>query len=436
MNVPISANPVFNPGVYSSIVPALPDYSTALALALKSAHAAVAARQPRERPLRRALGAHLAEDIVADRDQPPFDRSIMDGYALRASEAAPGARMRITGETPAGAPAAAAIGPGQAIRIATGAPLPPGADAVIRHEWTDRGEPVVTLSPERPIRPGDCVHPRGVDARSGDVVLPRGLTISPHHVAIGAAMGRTSARVRGGRPGVFVLTSGDEIVPPETPGAELLPHQVRSSNGAMLEAMVPIMGADLIELEHIADDAELTRNAVATALGACDVLVTIGGVSAGERDHFPGAFEAADVEVSLQGAAIQPGRPILVGRVRGGSALVVALPGNPVSALVTAHLFLWPVLRILAGLGEALPWRRLQLAETVRPNPRRQAFRPGVLEATGRVRIPNWEGSGDLVHTVPTVGLAALPVSDEPLEPSAAIEFLPWAWEVGRPGAQ
>lgn len=406
----------------------LPDYEPALRAVLD---AIAPMPEGRRRSPQAALGARLAAPVVADRDQPPFNRAAMDGYALRAADAHPGARLRVTGATAAGSAPAPPIAPGQAVRIATGAPLPPGADAVVRHEWTDRGAPRVTLSampPGRVVAPWECVHRRAADARAGDVVLPVGTILRPHHVGVAAAVGARTVVVSGGPPCVCTLSSGDEVVPPETPSDELRPHQIRNSNLPMLASAVPCFGGALTAARHVADDSRATRAALERALGEADVVVTIGGVSAGERDHFPEAMESLGVRMILRGAAIQPGRPIVVG-ARADGVVVVGLPGNPVSALVTAHLFLWPVLRRLGGVDRPLPWRDVKLATTVEANARRRLFRPSALDDAGRAAPPRWAGSGDLAHTTRTVGLIELPVQERPCPPGAAVRFLPWAWE-------
>ncbi len=399
----------------------LPDYRSALDALLAGAPT----RAERPIALRAALGAILAEDIPADRDQPPFDRAAMDGYAIRAEDVAPGCSLRVVGAVAAGEPSEGAVGPGEAIKIATGAPLPRGADAVIRHEATDRGEPLVRITAE--VRAGEAVHPRGADCRAAEIVLPRGIRLGPHHLGVAAAVGRETVLVQGGRPAVFVLTTGDEVVDDATSRSDLVPHQIRNSNGPMIESAVPYFGAAVAGRAHCRDVPDASRRLVSKALEQADILVTIGGVSAGERDFITETVIAAGFKPVLRGAAIQPGRPIFAAR-RDDGALAIGLPGNPVSALVTAHLFIWPVARIMAGLSPDLPWREVELAAEVRPNSRRQAFRPAILDAAGRATVPGWAGSGDLIHTVPTHGLVELPMQEQALGAGHRARFLPWAW--------
>ncbi|MCH8212165.1 MAG: hypothetical protein IIB99_12440 [Planctomycetes bacterium] len=224
------------------------------------------------------------------------------------------------------------------------------------------------------------------------------------------------------RPRAIVLTSGDEVLPIEQP---LRNYQIRNSNGPMVRELLRRIGAEPIEHVHVADEREATIEAVGAALAQCELLITVGGISAGDRDYFPAAFEAHGVESSLHGAAIQPGRPIFVGKVPNG-AIIIGLPGNPVSVLACTCLFIWPIVRTLLGLEATLPWRTLELAEVVTPNPKRRAYRPAALLDNGRAKVPPWAGSGDLVHTADTDGLIELPVQREPVPPGARIRFLPY----------
>jgi molybdopterin molybdotransferase len=209
------------------------------------------------------------------------------------------------------------------------------------------------------------------------------------------------------------------------PGEAVADHQIRNSNGIMLVDLLRRAGAGAVTTTHLADDRALTIRTVQVAVREHDLVITVGGVSAGERDFFPDAFAASDVRETVRGAAIQPGKPIAVGRAPNG-AMVVALPGNPVSALVCATLFVRPILDRLLGREPVVAWRDVRLAAPVVPNPRRQAFRPAILERGDLARIPSWAGSGDLVHTAPTTGIVALPVQREPVPADATVPYLPW----------
>jgi molybdopterin molybdotransferase len=395
---------------------ALPDYAEALGTVLAAVEA-LGAIETVERDA--ASGRVLGETIVADRDLPPFNRAQMDGYALRAADLGRVESFPVVATIPAGQPADVGVPTGHCVAIATGAPIPADTDTVIPHEQSDRGDPVrFTISS---IEPGHAVHPCGVDARAGDTLVPAGTVLRAQHLGIAATVGKRELAVAC-RPRATVLTSGDEVRPVNAP---LERHEIRNSNGPMICELLRRIGAEPVACLHVVDELELTTAAVAEALGRSDLLVTVGGVSVGQRDHFPQAFAAGGVSFALHGAAIQPGRPLLAGRAPGG-AMVIGLPGNPVSALACTCLFCWPVVRALLGIAPDLPWRPVLLAEAVQPNPKRRAFRPASLTDDGRVRVPAWAGSGDLAHTAATDGLVELPVQPQPVEAATSLRFLAW----------
>lgn len=276
------------------------------------------------------------------------------------------------------------------------------------------------------------MHPRAADARAGDAIVPAGARLAPHHVAIASALGATTLEITGGPPSVSILTSGDELVDPATPTEQMRPEQIRDTALSLLTGFARSVGAPVIGAQRIDDDAVRTNEVVAKAAASSDIVVTVGGVSAGEHDFFPDAFASIGAETLLRGASVKPGRPILVAMRPDPFCLCVGLPGNPVSALATAHLFLWPIVRHLAGQGASLPWRDATLAEGVRPNARRRTFRPVVIEQDGRVRAPAWRGSGDLMHTAPTHGLIDLAPGSDEIGAGTPVRFLPWAWEASR----
>jgi molybdopterin molybdotransferase len=394
----------------------LPDYTEALSAALAAVEPL---RDVEECGLDASAGRVLAQPIVADRPLPPFDRAQMDGYALRAAELATIKAFPVAATIAAGRRPDVTVPPGACVKIATGAALPPGLDAVIPQESSDRGDPVRFRIGS--VEPGHAVHRRGADARAGNVLVGTPAILAARHLGLAAAVGLTRLTVIR-RPRAVLLTSGDEVVPPAAP---VEPHQIRNSNAPMVAALLRAIGAEPVGAEHVPDDETATARAVAAAIPRCHLLVTVGGISVGERDRFPDALASAGVTMVLRGAAIQPGRPTQVGRAAGG-AVVLALPGNPVSALACACLFAWPIVRRLLALDADLPWRRVELAERVVPNAARRAFRPAVILPDGRARIPPWAGSGDLAHTAPTGGLLELPVQSRPVEAGTALRFLPW----------
>ncbi len=354
----------------------------------------------------------------------------MDGYALRFADLNGGNGLRVIGRIDAGDPTEISLDPGTCVRIATGAPVPASADTVVRHEWTDRGESEVKIESDR-VQAGDCIHRTGADAEADEVLFGPGRRLTPLDLSIAAAVGRTSLLVGSRRPVAGVISSGNEVVPSATPADQLGAHQIRDSNAEFLRHALAHFGAHLETVIHCPDEFNATIDALTTMAARVDVIVTIGGVSAGERDWFPLALERLGAERVLRGAAIQPGKPIMcskLDRTEADPSWVISLPGNPVSVFATSHLFLWPLVRRLAGETPALPWRHCQLGEAITPNPRRRLFRPCVLEGE-TVRVPHWQGSGDFSHCSGATGLVEIPEGDEKVEAGTLLRVLPWAWE-------
>jgi molybdopterin molybdotransferase len=303
-----------------------------------------------------ALGRVVAEDVVAQRDVPSFANSAMDGFAVRSGPA--GRALRIVGEARAGAPAAVAVGDGEAVRISTGAALPDGADAVLQIELATVDSDQVTLDDE--VDPGRNVRPAGDDVREGETVLPTGTRMGAAEIGIAVVAGRgTVACAR--MPRVVVLATGDELV---APGGPLGPGQLHNSNAATLAALATQSGARVVRTGVVADTEEATRAAIAAALDEADMLVLSGGVSVGPHDHVKPALQALGVQEVFWRVALRPGRPTWFGTR--DDTLVFGLPGNPVSAMVTFMLFARPALgamqgaphepeRIIAHLDEAIP---------------------------------------------------------------------------------
>ncbi|MGY8752644.1 MAG: molybdopterin molybdotransferase MoeA [Phycisphaerales bacterium] len=392
----------------------LPEYKEALASALSVVQQVSCAELV---SLNRSLGRFVAENIIADRDLPPFNRSQMDGYAVVASEVASGETMQVIAQVSAGTTFEGEHKPNTCVVIATGAPVPDCFDAIVQHELTDNGTKTVTFLCTE-VAKGKAIHLRGVDAKSGDVLVPKHTQLAPQHIGIAASVGVHLVAVLS-KPKVIVLTSGDEVV---APSQVPKPHQIRNGNNAMVSAMFVSLGCEVVEMHHVLDDLDATNKAMATALdGRCDLVVTIGGISAGKRDFFPRAFAASDVTVAVKGVSIQPGKPVIVGRHE--NAVVLGLPGNPVSALACACVFGWPIVRSLHGMDPSLHWQQAPLASHVRPNLRRLCFRPCLL-VDGKVTVPLWQGSGDLVHTSTTHGLVQLPSSAVDLQAGDLVSCL------------
>jgi molybdopterin molybdotransferase len=292
-------------------------------------------------PLPRALGRTLAEDVVANLPIQPFDNSAMDGFAVRAADAAtPPARLHVVGESRAGHPAGRSVEPGEAIAISTGAVLPGGADAVIRAERASRSNGEVTI--EASARVGQDIRRAGEDLAAGETAIERGTEVGPAELGVLASLGRAEVRCHR-RPRVAVVTSGDELL---EPGEPMRPGGVFDSNSHTIPALAERAGARVISVDRVPDDLEATRDAIEAALRA-DVAIACGGVSVGEHDHVKEGFAWHGVRQVYWRLALKPGGPAWFGSHQ--HRLGFGLPGNPVSAMVVFHLLVRPALERLAG---------------------------------------------------------------------------------------
>lgn len=302
--------------------------------------ASTAPLTPETLPLRAAAGRHLARDYTALRTQPPFDASAMDGYAIRwADRAGP---WTIVGEAAAGRRFEGHIGPGEATRILTGAPLPAGADTVVVQEDVERAGDALRLTRDGPPFEGAHIRRAGLDFSEGDALLEAGDSLTPARVGLLAAAGHSAVDVPR-RPIVALLATGNELVPP---GVQPGPDQIVSSNGVMLAALFEAAGATVIDAGIARDDAAELGDAI-TALAHADLIVTIGGASVGDHDLVLPVLRSLGATIDFWRLALRPGKPMLAGRL--GRAQVVGLPGNPVSAFVCAQLFILPMLRRWQG---------------------------------------------------------------------------------------
>jgi len=344
-----------------------------------------------------ALGRVLAEDLRAAHDVPGFANSAMDGFAVRSGAA--GRELVVVGESRAGRPAHLPLAEGEAIRISTGAMLPDGADAVLQQELVaDHGERI-TLQEE--VEPGRNVREPGEDLRAGDEVLTAGTRLGPASLGVAVNAGRASL-LCAPRPRVAVLATGDELRPA---GAPLGPGQVHDSNRVTLTALARRDGAQVVLAHDVPDNAGATREAIAEALDAADVVLLSGGVSVGPHDHVKPALAALGVEERFWRVALRPGKPTWFG-VRDGT-LVFGLPGNPVSAMVTFLLFARPALAALQG-AEPLAGGCAVLGEEIRCHPDRDECVRVRLEH-GRAFATGPQGSHVLRSMALADGLVVIP---------------------------
>lgn len=285
----------------------------------------------------------LAHDVAARRTQPPLAMSAMDGYAVRAADAATiDSRLTVIGEVAAGRPFARTVGAGEAVRIFTGGVVPAGADAVVIQEDAIADGKCVTIK-EAAI-PGRHIRPAGVDFREGDVLLRKGTRLTERDLALAAGMNHPQLAVYR-RPRVAILATGDELV---VPGATPGPGQIVYSNGYALHALARSEGAETIDLGVAADTLEATSAGIRRARESCaDILITTGGASVGDHDLVQQALRDEGISMAFWKIAIRPGKPMMHGRL--GAMRVIGLPGNPVSSYVCAFLFMVPLIRALSG---------------------------------------------------------------------------------------
>lgn len=312
-------------------------------------------------PLEEAGDRVLVDDLVADVDLPPFRASTMDGYAVRHDDSSP--RRTALGEGYAGRDSDVTVSEGMAARIMTGAPVPDGADAVVRIENTTTEDGHVLIHQEY-VAEGENIRPVGSDMRKGDVLVTAGSTLGPAEVGLLASLGHASVLV-GRRPRVVVLSTGDELVQPdETPG----PGQIRDSNRFSLAVAARRAGAEVVLNRHVPDEMDELRATMSAAVEQADVIVTSGGVSMGDRDLVKGLLGEL-AEVRFRRVFMKPGKPLNFATV--GGKLLFGLPGNPVSCLVSFHLFVRPALQIMQSApAESLPVMPVTLAHDIQPSDR------------------------------------------------------------------
>lgn len=294
--------------------------------------------------LAEAAGRWAAEDVIANRTQPAADLSMMDGYAIRFADK-PGP-WAVTGESRAGAGFDRMVGKGDAVRIFTGAPVPAGADAILIQEEASRDGDLLRLSGEGPLRAGASIRPMGSDFMLGTSLIAAGARLTPGRIAAAAMAGHGALPVRR-RPRVSLISTGDELVPPGEPAFGVM---LPASNGAMLSAQIGA-GADVKDAGIVPDRLDALVAAFRNA--EADIIVTTGGASVGDHDLVRPALSEAGATLDFWRIGMRPGKPLLAGTL--GQTIVLGLPGNPVSAFVTAHLFLLPLIARLGGAADPIP---------------------------------------------------------------------------------
>jgi molybdopterin molybdotransferase len=330
--------------------------------------------------LGKALGRVLAKDVFAKHDQPPFAASAMDGYAVQHEDVTTlPATLKLIGASNAGHAFKGAVKPGTAVRILTGAPLPKGADTVVIQENTERDGDTLRVLNETPS--GKNIRRAGLDFSKGSLLVKVGTKLVARDIGLLAA-GNTARIIVHRTPCIVLFTTGDELV---LPGGKARPDQIYSSNSHALEAMAHTLGCEVVNLGIIRDNLAATKAAIRKGLGA-DVLLTTGGASVGDHDYVQEAFKACGVKIAFWKVALRPGKPFMYGRK--GKTHVMGLPGNPVSALVTARLFFAPLVKALQRLPTAETIIIVRLATALPANDeRRDYIRAQISEAADGMRV-------------------------------------------------
>lgn len=357
-------------------------------------------------PLAVSQGHVLAETVYSDLDLPPFDKSFMDGYALRARDVrSVPRRLRLVGTMLAGTSQTFSVGSGQAVQIMTGAPVPAGADAVQMVEKTQRVDQD-TIEILELVAPGDHIAPQASEVKSGSVVLEPGRVVGPAEIAVLATFGQIEVTVFAA-PRVVILATGDEIVELDQKPAF---GQIRNSNAHMLLAQCLTLPVEANVFPVVADDPQAVRQALDRAL-VYDVVIFSGGVSMGEHDFVHRVLAQSGVKISFHKARIKPGKPILVGRHN--DRMIFGLPGNPVSSFVTFELFVRAALRQWLGFQrKSLVQIRARLVKDVRQKPGRTFFKPARVVWRGQdfwVEPIQTRGSADIVAFSRANGLLVIP---------------------------
>lgn len=351
-------------------------------------------------PLDGAVGCVAADDVVANFDVPGFPSSAMDGYAVRAADATEGARLRVIGDRPAGYGGDdGPLQPGTAAKIMTGAPVPGGADAVVPWEDTIAHDDAIEIV--RPATPNRHVRPQGEDIAAGRVVISRGEVVTTIGAGVAASLGMTALSVHP-RARVAIASTGDEVIPPGQP----LPRgAIYDANRTVLRAMCVAWGADVVKADLVRDDPDALGAWLHDAAEAADLIVTTGGASVGEHDWMRTLLER-DAQMQWWRVALKPGKPVAFARL--GGAAVLALPGNPGSAAVGAHVFVARAIRLLAGRDPSHAGGIATLTEAVKGSPSRTAFTRIRLDGDQAIPLPA-QSSVVLSNLIGTDAFAIVP---------------------------
>jgi molybdenum cofactor synthesis domain-containing protein len=388
-------------------------------------HTPAPANNKEEVPLSDALGRILRQDVISDLDLPPFDRSRMDGYAVRSvdiSRARPDkpAQLQEIGEAAAGQAFSGFVGVNEAVRIMTGAPVPPGADSVQKIEVTNVNAGAVEIY--EPTKPQQNITPRGVEAKAGTLMVEAGAIITPAASAVLASFGYAMVEVAH-RPKLVLLSTGDELVEvwekPQT-------AQIRNSNTFSLAGYAQAAGAEVLSAGIVRDDFTETKLAIAEAAAMADVVMLSGGVSMGDYDLVKPALKELGAEIFVEKVAMHPGKPTVFAKL--DETLIFGLPGNPVSVAVAFHLFARPALLKMQGATDIyLPRVYALAAANVKGAPPRRSHQPARLairQGVAEVEPLKWAGSSDVVAFMQADALIVVPEDRKGYDAGELVEVI------------
>lgn len=372
-------------------------------------------------PTDQCAGRILREEVVADRPLPPFDRAMMDGYALRVADIPKVSAFKVAAQAPAGSLALfldTAVG--SCIEIMTGAVVPEGADCVVPYEETERlSDGSIRLTAPDEQTAGDAIHPLGSDHSSGEALIRAGRSMGGREVAIAATCGYTTLKVTK-LPSIAIVSTGDELVAiSETPAA----HQIRRSNDLSIETTLALAGFPAQKRVHLIDEPSSATAAVADLIANHDIVLISGGISMGKKDFIPSALNENGLSCHFHGVAQKPGKPL--GFWSHQSCAVFALPGNPLSTLTCLHHYVLPALHAASG-GTKLPSPSVSLAEPAKGRPHLTVFLPVSLLENNQATPQPANNSGDLVSILKSDGYIELPASDHIYSVNTEFAFHPW----------
>jgi len=360
-----------------------------------------------------SLGRALREAVIADTDQPPFDRSAMDGYAIRTDDSSES--FKIAAVVQAGDVPTVSLRIGECARIFTGAQIPENSGVVIRQEDTTSDSQTMRVTARLPVT---HIRKRGEDMKAGEILITPGKRLSPVDLSVIAGVGHTRVRV-GRRPRVFHLSSGNELVSPDrTPG----PGQIRDSNSILIRSLVEQAGAEIASELHAGDHPEEMINAIRGFASPYDVLLISGGASVGDFDYTASTLEHLGYDIHFRQVSVRPGKPLIF--ATNGAQIAFGLPGNPVSHFVTFHLFVRPALETMLGRSPPGPeFRSTHLAcDFPEPSNPRETYAPARVLTDGTVEPITWQSSGHLASLVPATCLLRIPANTVPMKKGNPIQ--------------